>query len=127
AWYAERTGKSPVNFGASISHPYSRNLVQTGKNPGLEGDALMKPLTEEELTKLERSIAASLGQGAAAVGFGIAYTPGVTQEELNRIFAKAAAYNAVAHVHMRGGFDLENLNELLAAAESSGASLHVVH
>ena len=40
AWYAEREGKSLVNHGASISHPYSRNIVMTGENPGLEGDAL---------------------------------------------------------------------------------------
>jgi hypothetical protein len=28
---------------------------------------------------------------------------------------------------MRGGQDLENLNELLTAAEVTGAALHVVH
>ncbi len=127
SWYAEREGKSPVNFGASISHPYSRNIVQTGSNPGLEGEAMARPLTADETWKLQRRIAEALGQGAAAVGFGIAYTPGVTQEELNAIFEKAANYNAVCHVHMRGGQDLENLNELLTAAEATGAALHVVH
>ena len=127
SWYAEREGKAPVNFGASISHPYSRNIVQLGKNPGLEGEQMTKPLTKDELWKLERRIAEGLGQGAVSVGFGIAYTPGVNLEELKAIFAKAAQYNATCHVHMRGGFDLENLNELLAAAEATGAGLHIVH
>lgn len=127
SWYAEREGKAPVNYGASISHPYSRNIVQIGKNPGLEGEQMAKPLTDDELWKLERRIAEALGQGAVSVGFGIAYTPGVNLEELKAIFTKAAAYNATCHVHMRTGFDLENLNELLAAAEATGAGLHIVH
>lgn len=126
-WYGEREGKAPVNYGASISHPYSRNIVQIGKNPGLEGEQMTKPLTKDELFKLERRIAEGLGQGAVSVGFGIAYTPGVTLEELKAIFGKAADYNATCHVHMRGGFDLENLNELLIAAEATGAGLHIVH
>lgn len=127
SWYAEREGNAPVNYGASISHPYSRNLVQLGTNPGLEGEQLTKPLTEEETTKLERRIAEALGQGAVSVGFGIAYTPGVNLDELKAIFTMAAAYNATCHVHMRSGFDLENLNEVLAAAEATGAGLHIVH
>ena len=40
AFYAQRDGKALVNHGASISHPYTRNIVMTGGNPGLEGDAL---------------------------------------------------------------------------------------
>jgi len=127
AWYAEREG-SRINYGASISHPYSRNLAQLGENPGLEGEQLERELTEEELQKLEALIREGLEAGAVAVGFGIAYTPGVTQEELNRIFAIAAEYDASCHVHMRTGTgDFANLEEVLTAAETSGAALHIVH
>ena len=35
AWYAERAGGQIVNYGASISHPYSRQIAMTGSNPGL--------------------------------------------------------------------------------------------
>ncbi len=37
AWYAERAGGQIVNYGASISHPYSRQIAMTGSNPGLSG------------------------------------------------------------------------------------------
>lgn len=127
AWYAEREG-SLMNYGASISHPYSRNIAQLGENPGLEGPQLERPLTEEELVKLEALIRQGLEAGAIAVGFGVAYTPGATQEELNRIFAIAAEYDASCHVHMRTSRDdFTNLDEVLTAAESSGAALHIVH
>ena len=56
AWYGEREGNTPVNFGASISHPYSRNLVMLGDNPGLTGEALTKPLSAEQTDQLKDRI-----------------------------------------------------------------------
>ncbi len=127
AWYAEREGNALVNHGASISHPYSRNIAMTGENPGLSGDAMAQPLADGQLEALEERIQAGLEAGAVAVGFGIAYTPGATLDEITAIFKLAARYNAVCHVHMRTAVDLTNLEEVLTAAKDSGASLHVVH
>src|SRR5262249_46169270 len=76
AFYAEREGKALVNHGAAIGHPYVRNIVMTGKNPGLEGDALTRALTADQLHKLEAAIARALDRGAVAIGFGLAYSPG---------------------------------------------------
>ncbi|MEZ5397070.1 MAG: amidohydrolase family protein [Bryobacterales bacterium] len=127
-FYDERAGGGPVNYGASISHPYLRNLAMTGENPGLTGDAALQPITPEQQEKLLALLEKGLEQGAAAVGFGIAYTPGMTQEELEAAFAVAAKYNATAHVHMRTNRDsFANLDEVVTAAEKTGASLHVVH
>ena len=70
-FYAEREGKSVLNYGASISHPYSRNLVMTGSNPGLEGEALTQPLSAEQQEALQQHIAAALDAGAVGVGFGV--------------------------------------------------------
>jgi dihydroorotase len=127
-FYDERKGRAAVNYGASISHPYSRNLAMTGKNPGLTGDAALQPITPEQQEKLLALLEKGLEQGAAAVGFGIAYTPGMTQDELNASFAAAAKHNAVAHVHMRTDREtFANLDEVMTAAETSGASLHIVH
>lgn len=129
AWYGEREGKTPVNFGASISHPYTRNLAVLGSNPGLEGEALMKPLDAGQLEKLKHLIRRGLSEGAPAVGFGLAYTPGATTEEVVEIFRVAAEHNANCHVHMRTseppGF--ANIQEVLDASKETGAPLHIVH
>jgi dihydroorotase len=128
AFYAERKGKAAVNYGASISHPYLRNIAMTGENPGLTGDAALEPVTPEQQEKLLALLEEGLQQGAAAVGFGIAYTPGVTQDELDAAFALAAKYDATAHVHMRTDREtFANLDEVVSAAEKTGASLHIVH
>jgi dihydroorotase len=100
----------------------------TGENPGLTGTAALEPITPEQQEKMLALIEKGLEQGAAAVGFGIAYTPGMTQDELNAAFAVAAKHNAVAHVHMRTDRKtFANLDEVITAAEKTGASLHIVH
>ena len=128
AWYRDRQGKALVNYGASISHPYSRQLAVLGRNPGLEGEALAAPLTEPQMDLLRRRIRRGLDQGAVAVGFGLAYTPGATREEIVEMFRIATDYQASCHVHMRT--DLEtfaNLEEVISAARETGAQAHVVH
>lgn len=128
AWYAERARGQIVNYGAAISHPYSRQLAMTGKNPGLYGEALARPATPEEVKKTSELIARGLEQGALAVGFGVAYSPGATKEELVEMFKAAAKYDAGCHVHMRSTpDDFTNIEELLEASKISGAPLHVVH
>lgn len=128
AWYAERAGGQIVNYGASISHPYSRQIAMTGRNPGLEGEALARPATPEEIKKTSELLVRGLQQGALAVGFGVAYSPGATKEELIEMFKAAAAYDAGCHVHMRATpDDFSNIEELLEASKISRAPLHVVH
>jgi dihydroorotase len=128
AWYGERAGGQIVNYGASISHPYSRQIAMTGSNPGLQGEALARPATAEEVRKTAQLIAKGLDQGAVAVGFGVAYSPGATKDELIEMFKVAAPYDASCHVHMRTTpDDFSNIEELLEASKKSGAPLHIVH
>lgn len=126
-WYDERLGKSPVNFGASVSHVYARQAVVLGRSQGLSGDGMGEPLTPEQIDGVAARIREGLDEGAAAVGFGIAYTPGVNDQELEAMFATAAEADASCHVHMRRGYDLANLEEVRRAAEATGASAHIVH
>ena len=69
--------------------------------------------------------------GALAVGFGIAYTPAATRDEIHAVFEVAASYNATCHVHIRGEAQtevgIEALEEVITASLITGASLHVVH
>jgi N-acyl-D-aspartate/D-glutamate deacylase len=128
AWYKEREGGQIVNYGASISHPYSRQIAKTGANPGLEGEALARAASPEEIAKTAELVAAGLEQGAVAVGFGVAYSPGATKEELIEMFKVASKYQASGHVHMRvTPNDFSNIEELLEASKISGAPLHIVH
>ncbi|MDA2931086.1 amidohydrolase family protein [Acidobacteria bacterium AH-259-O06] len=128
SWYAQRQGRALVNYGASISHPYLRNLVMTGSNPGLEGEALAKPLTAEQLAELKKRISHALDSGAVAVGFGLAYTPGATSGEILEMFRIAAQHNANSHVHIRTSrTDASNVEEVLEYAKQTGAPLHIVH
>ena len=128
SWYQDRQGKALVNYGASISHPYSRQLAVLGRNPGLSGESLAVALTETQIERLRRRIERGLDQGALAVGFGLAYTPGATSEEIVDIFRIAERYGASCHVHMRTDHEtLSNLEEVISAARETGAQAHVVH
>ena len=127
-WYADRAGSAVVNYGASISHPYSRQLVMLGRNPGLSGESLATELTPAQQTLLRGKVAQGLDEGALAVGFGIAYTPGATQQEITAMFRLATEYGATCHVHMRTEHgDFSNLEEVVRAAKDSNARLHIVH
>lgn len=128
AWYQDRQGKALLNYGASISHPYSRQLAMLGHNPGLSGESLATPLTAQQAVALARRIERGLDHGALAVGFGLAYTPGATKEEIVEMFRIATRYGASCHVHMRTDLTtLSNLDEVISAAQETGAQAHVVH
>lgn len=128
AWYQDRQGKALVNYGASISHPYSRQLAMLGRNPGLAGESMARPLTEAQQRSLSLRIRRGLDQGAVAVGFGLAYTPGATKEEIVSMFRIAAEYGASCHVHMRTDHEtFSNLEEVVDAARETGAQAHIVH
>jgi len=78
---------------------------------------------------LERGLVA----GALGVGMGPAYTPGASREELLRVFELAARRKALAFIHMRSagevepGGSIDALQEVLANAAATGASVHIVH
>ena len=128
AWYQDRQGKALLNYGASISHPYSRQLAMLGHNPGLSGESLAAPLTSQQMAALARRIERGLDQGALAVGFGLAYTPGATKDEIVEMFRIATRYGASCHVHMRTDLTtFANLEEVISAARETGAQAHVVH
>jgi N-acyl-D-aspartate/D-glutamate deacylase len=133
-WYAEREGKSLINFGVSVGHIPVRMKVMNDPGTFLPiGDAAHREATPEELTEIERRIETGLQRGALAVGMGIAYTPAATRWEIVQVFRLAAKNRASVHVHLRySGLKepetgLVALQEVIADAAVTGASLHVVH
>jgi N-acyl-D-aspartate/D-glutamate deacylase len=126
-WYAARDGGQIVNYGVSIGHVQVRMNVFDDPGLGLvpAGVGGSGTASDEELDEIEASIRRGLDEGAVAVGFGTAYTPGADMAEVSRMFEVAAEYGAPAHVHIRGG--TTGLDSTIVAAREAGASLHIVH
>jgi len=133
-WYVEREGKSLINFGVSVGHIPVRMEVMHDSGTFLPaGDAAHREATPQELAEIDQRIETGLQRGALAVGMGLAYTPGATRWETLEVFQLAAKYQAAVHVHLRySGLKepetgLVAIQEVIADAAVTGASLHVVH
>ena len=126
-WYAAREGGQLVNYGVAIGHVQVRMDVLGDSGTGLVpvDRGGYAAATDAELDEIEARLREGLDQGAVAVGFGSAYTPGATMEEIERMFGVAAEYGASVHIHMRSG--LAGLDSTIAAADAVGAPLHIVH
>src|SRR4030095_6809557 len=102
AWYAERAGKTLVNYGASIGHIRVRMKVMNDPGDFLpSGVAIHKAASEDELKQIAQQLEQGLKQGAAAVGFSTDYTPGATAWETLEVFRIAARDTASVHAHPR--------------------------
>ena len=138
-WYRSREGKSPLNFGATVSHiaarffvfhgievghwPVNRAMVaKLGPMPAGANEAATDAQTEQ----LGGAIRQGLADGGLGVGFGINYVPGATPAEIEAMFAVAAERKVPVFVHTRA-FGIGAIREAIGAAKKTGASLHVVH
>jgi N-acyl-D-aspartate/D-glutamate deacylase len=144
-WYRMRDGQALLNYGATAGHISSRIAVMHDLERWSDISAMRQRITEarphwtfrkaeareidEMIAHLERGLAA----GALGVGMGPAYTPAASREELLRVFELAARRKALAFIHMRSagevepGGSIDALQEVLANAAATGASVHVVH
>jgi dihydroorotase len=127
AWYAAREGGQIVNYGVSVGHIPVRMRVLGDPGTGLlpAGIGGSGTATEAQLVAMEAALREGLAQGAVAMGFGSAYTPGAPMSEITRMFRVAAEGGVSAHIHMRGG--IEGLRETIEAARAARAPLHIVH
>ena len=133
-WYADRMGKSLVNYGASVGHIPVRIDVMDDPGDFLPvADAAYREATGEEIRRIKDGIEHGLRQGALAVGFGLDYTRGCSRWEVIEVFRIAAKYGAPCHVHIRGKghqdpmSSIEAAGEVIAASAVTGAPLHIVH
>ena len=127
AWYAAREGGQIVNYGVSAGHIPVRMRVLGDPGTGLlpAGIGGSGHADEAQLRQMEAMLRDGLKQGAVAMGFGSAYTPGAPMSEIERMFRVAAEGGVSAHIHMRGG--VQGLQETLAAAARAHVPLHIVH
>jgi N-acyl-D-aspartate/D-glutamate deacylase len=133
-WYAQREGKALINFGVSAGHiPVRMKVMHDPGNFLPTGDAAHRQATPQEVEEIKNQIHHGLERGALAVGMGINYTAAASHDEIVAVFRVAAEENASVHVHLRHAglkeptTGLVGIEEVIAAAASTGAPLHVVH
>jgi len=132
-WYAAREGKALINFGATAGHLPARMAVMHDSGTLLPRDkAVDRAATPEEQRETLALVRRALDDGALGIGVGIAYIPLVTRAEILDLFKLAAEKKTALYVHMRNGGPVEPgvidaLQEVIADAAATGASLHVVH
>jgi N-acyl-D-aspartate/D-glutamate deacylase len=127
AWYAARENGQLVNYGVSIGHVQVRMRVLKDPGKGLvpAGVGGSGRANEAQIGEMEAQLRKGLADGAVAVGFGSAYTPGASMAEIERMFRVAAEGGASAHIHMRN--NVAGLDSTIAAAAAAKTKLHIVH
>ena len=131
-WYGERQGKALINYGATIGHVPTRMRLMHDSGTFLPHDTAADTVaTPGQIAEMKHDLEHGLARGALGVGFGIGYVPAATRWEIIQMFSAAAEYHAAAFVHLRGGnapdSPMAALEEAFAAAEVTGAPVHVVH
>lgn len=124
-WYEEREDGQLVNYGASVGYLGARAVAMGDPVTGTGGRSTRLAATPAQVDETERLIRVGLAQGSIGVGFGLAYVPGASMEEIERMLAVVGEREEVAFVHTRGG--LAGLDSTLTAASAVGAPIHVAH
>ena len=145
AFIRSREGKALINFGATVGHGMLRTTVM----PDFEavGDrvrtelearlfenadylALMKGAYErlysDGLARLKAKLELGLREGSLGIGMEHQYFQGATREEIYRVFQWAEGWEVPIFTHVRA-MGIDAMQEVIANAAATGASLHIVH
>ncbi len=147
---ARRAGDAVLNYGATIAHGEIRTwvmpeyaetisdaleLIQASGTTTSEAWDLLDEATRdgryEALDPLHYAalwgrLEQGLADGALGVGMPHQYYPGVTYDEIFRVFQFAAGKNVPIYTHVRD-MGVAPMQEVVANAVATGASLHIVH
>jgi cytosine/adenosine deaminase-related metal-dependent hydrolase len=126
AWYRMLGPARLINFGVAAGHIGARMQVLGDKGFLLPTGPARGAATASQVAEVLRQVEAGLQEGAVAVGMGIAYTPGVTPEEVGGVLRVAARHGAFVHIHLGGG-GVPSLNRALGLAAETGTALHIAH
>lgn len=147
---AQRDGDAVVNYGATIAHGGARTRVMPAYADELEA-ALAATRTEGQADPeawmrlydaaaagrydaleparypaLWSRLEAGLAAGALGIGMPHQYYPGVTRDEIFRVFQFAADEDVPIYTHVRE-MGVAPIQEVVANAVATGAALHIVH
>ena len=133
SWYSAREGKALINFGATSGHiPASMRVLHDSGGLLPRDEAAKRAPTADEQKQIIELVRQGLDEGALGIGMGIAYTPKDSREQILDVFHLAAERRTPIFVHIRasGPLDagvIDSLQEMIADAAATGASVHVVH
>jgi dihydroorotase len=135
-WIATRKGNALLHFGASVSHQVARGMAMSdaaGRAQLSETElqnflsqSLYRPLPEERTKALFEVLEDGLEEGALGIGMPHQYYPGASRLEIFNVFEFAAKKSVPIFTHVRS-MGLDAMQEVVANAASTGASLHIVH
>ena len=148
AVYLARRGEGSIlNFGATVSHMNVRPRAMPGRLAEIEqalanveenpagafrtfsfvgSAARYDPVQLEDYPALRNALADGLADGALGIGMAHQYYPGANHEEILEVFKFAADEGVTIHTHVRN-MGIDAIQEVLANAVATGASLHIVH
>lgn len=144
SFYEKRNNKALINFGASVSHPLVRGLAFGVTNISqLTGDSEVdlrklhnmpgwekETSTQQQRAELKKLIRQGLDEGGLGIGYHLVYTPGSDVSEMLDLYALSAQEKVTNFIHIRSlgqVTPIESGKEVVHAAETTGASIHVVH
>ena len=150
-WIETKEGNSILNYGGTAPHGFLRALAMdvnqkiakkmanqiNKKGINLEGlasrmfdvelaSARYKSLNQKEIDKSHEMLNVYLEAGALGIGVPVGYYPGATAAEIFQVYEFAKSKDVPVYTHTRG-FGLLGLQEAMADATTSGASVHLVH
>ena len=147
---ALREKEAVLNYGASISHGDLRTMVMPEHTDNITaaldvmresgeinedslneiGDAFNdgrnEALDPDQYPALWSRLEQGLNDGALGVGMPHQYYPGVTYDEVFRLFQFASEQDVPIYTHVRD-MGVAPMQEVVANAVATGASLHIVH
>ena len=147
---AMREGDAVLNYGASISHGGVRTWVMPEfadkitealallERSGLSNEAAWEEIDDAfsggrnealdsvQYPELWSRLENGLEAGALGVGMPHQYYPGVTYDEIFRLFQFAARQDVPIYTHVRD-MGVAPMQEVIANSVATGASLHIVH
>lgn len=140
AYLNSREKRALINYGAAASHGITRTTVMPKFAPlavqarytALGWNELMSPGRyeplngAEEYTKLAAGLERGLREGGLGIGMAHQYYPAASREEIYRVFEMAARWKMPIFTHVRS-MEVEAMQEVIANAAATGASLHIVH
>jgi N-acyl-D-aspartate/D-glutamate deacylase len=144
-WYDAREGEAPINYGVAVGHRQARARALSAvdvPDPLFSADFAtlerrsewrLDPANDDQIRQILADLTRGLDEGALGIGTIIQHTPGARREEILELFNLAARRSVTlfAHVRSMGSVEpdsgLAAVQEAVADAVATGASLHIMH